>query len=207
VKPVILLDIDGVAANFIEGCKVPVKKITGRDFHHDDIDQFMIERALNLDEEQTKQLYDHVMAPGWCRSLPVYEGAKESVAELQTFAEVVPVTSHFWSSKHWVFERDEWILEHFGIHQKEVVHTHSKFRVDGDMLIDDKTSHLVAWKKKHPYGCAVRFLRAYNAKEDWRKPDGTSEFPNSDWGVVALDWPHLARFAKMHFGVEGGSSR
>lgn len=207
MKPVVLLDIDGVAANFIAGCLPYVYAITGHEHRHDDIDQYMIEKALGLDEEQTKRLYEHVCQEGWCRNLPPYEEAKTGVAELLSFADVVPVTAHFWSSKHWVYERGEWIVEHLGIPQTEIVHTHAKFRIDGDVLVDDKTAHLVKWKQHHPRGTAVRFLRNYNIHEDWRKPPGTSEFPNTDWGVVAQDWPHLVRFLKMHFGVDGGSSR
>lgn len=207
MRPEILLDIDGVAANFIAGCLPYIKDLTGRDHHHDDVDQFMIEKALGLDDGQTQALYARVASEGWCRALPAYEEAKGGVAELRTFADVIPVTSHFFSGKNWVYERDEWIVEHLGIAKTDIVHTHRKFQIDGDMLIDDKTAHLINWKKRHPRGCAVRLHRRYNAHEEWRMPAGTTEYPNTDYGVVAHDWAHLVRFAKMHFGIDGGSSR
>ncbi len=207
MKPEILLDIDGVAANFIAGCLPYIKDITGRDHSHDDVDQFMIEKALGLDDEQTKRLYERVASEGWCRNLPPYQEALEGVKELRSFADVIPVTAHFFTSKHWVAERDEWIVEHLGIAKTDVVHTHRKYQIDGDMLVDDKTSHLIAWKKRHHRGVAVRLHRRYNANDNWRMPPGTTEFPNTDYGVIAQDWPHLVRFAKMHFGVDGGSSR
>ncbi len=198
-KPEILLDIDGVAANFIAGCLPYVFAITGREHQHDDVDQFMIEQALGLDNEQTKKLYHHVMQEGWCRSLPAYEHAKESVARLREFAEVIPVTSHFFDSKHWVSERDEWILEHLGILKTDIIHTHRKYQIDGDILVDDKTSHLVKWAERHPRGCAVRFRRRYNQNEPW--PKQGAEYPNTDWGITVDDWPHLVRFCEAHFGL------
>ena len=54
----------------------------------------MIERALGMDEEQTAKLYKQVMTEGWCRALPAYEGAKEAVAEMRQYADVIPVTAH-----------------------------------------------------------------------------------------------------------------
>lgn len=166
-QPEVLLDIDGVAGNFIKGCLPIASRIVGRPVHHDDIDQFMIERSLGMDAEQTAELYKHVMEEGWCRSLPAYEGAKEAVAELRTFVTVVPVTAHFFSSKHWVYERDEWIVEHLGIPKTDIIHTHRKFQIDGDALVDDKVSHLSAWKRRHPQGHAVLFKRRYNEREGW----------------------------------------
>jgi len=165
MKPEVLLDIDGVAANFIEGCRPAAESIIGRTVHHDEIDQFMIERALGMDEAQTAELYKHVMTEGWCRSLPAYEGAKEAVNYIRQFADVIPVTAHFFDSKHWVHERDLWIVEHLGIPMTDIVHTHRKFQIDGDILIDDKISHIRSWIGRRPTKRAVLFQRKYNQNE------------------------------------------
>lgn len=165
MRPEVLLDIDGVAANFIKGCIPAAEAIIGRPVYHDDIDQFMIEKALGMSEDQTAELYKHVMTEGWCRSLPAYEGAKEAVAFMQQHADVIPVTAHFFSSKHWVYERDAWIIEHLGIAQTDIIHTHRKFQIDGDVLIDDKISHLRSWIGRRPTKRGVLFQRRYNAHE------------------------------------------
>lgn len=199
MKPVILLDIDGVAANFIAGCLPYIFDITGREHTHDDVDKFMIEKALGLDEEQTKRLYEHVCSEGWVRGLPPYEDAKAGVASLREFADVVPVTAPFWTSKHWVIERYEWILEQLGIPQIEVIHAHAKFRIAGDMLIDDKMSHLVTWANAphnvHSVGVPVLFKRRYNENE---------HFPvEIRQGYRVGDWQTLVHVAKTHFGFNG----
>lgn len=189
--PELLLDIDGVAANFIEGCRPTAERILGRPVHHDEVDQFMIERALGMDEEQTKELYRHVIEEGWCRSLPAYEGAKEAVAEIRTWMTVVPVTSHLFESRHWVFERDEWILEHLGIPKTDIVHTHRKFQVDGDVLVDDKPSHIKSWLERRPLKRAVLFNRRYNERE----------VLNVKLRVERIDgWPALVEYMRDVFG-------
>jgi 5'(3')-deoxyribonucleotidase len=165
MKPEILLDIDGVAANFIQGCIPIAEALVGRRVFHDDIDQFMIEHALGLGETQTVALYKAVMTEGWCRSLPAYEGAKEAVTFMREHATVIPVTAHFFDSKHWVYERDAWIIEHLGIPQTDIVHTHRKFQIDGDILIDDKISHLRSWIGRRPSKRGVLFQRRYNQAE------------------------------------------
>ncbi len=170
MRPEVLLDIDGVVANFIEGCRPLAEQLIGRSFHHDDIDQWFIEKALGMDEVQTKALYCQVMEEGWCRKLPVYEQARECVAKIREYATVIPLTAHFHDSKTWAWERDEWILEHFGIPKVDVIHTHRKFQVDGDVLIDDKTSHLQRWQARHPLGRSVLFRRKYNISEGWAGP-------------------------------------
>lgn len=194
MKPEILLDIDGVAANFIEGCIPAAENIIGRRVFHDDIDQFMIERALGMSEEQTAELYKYVMAEGWCRALPAYEGAKEAVAEMQKYATVIPVTAHFFASKHWVYERDAWIIDHLGIAQTDIIHTHRKFQIDGDVLIDDKVSHLTSWIARRPMKRGVLFKRRYNEKERW----------TSDFRIEVIDgWTALVEYLRDVFGWPG----
>ena len=204
MKRVVLLDIDGVAANFIEGCLPIIKEITGRDHAHDDVNQWLVEKALGLTDDETKTLYDRIVQPGWVRALPVYEGAKEGVARLREFAEVHPVTAHFYTCPHWVHEREAWILEHFGIPATDIVHTHAKHLVAGDVLVEDKTATLVKWMQRQHHGNAVRMRRKYNEGEDWKRPG--AEF-GGDWGVTVNDWPHLVRFLELRFGVDGGSTR
>jgi 5'(3')-deoxyribonucleotidase len=194
MKPTILIDIDGVPANFIAGCLPVVKEITGRDHVHDDVDQFMIEAALGLDEAQTKALYERVCSEGWVRDLPLYEGAREGVDALREFADVVPVTAPLWSSKYWVYERYEWILNQLGIHQRDVIHAHAKWRIHGDMLVDDKMAHLTAWATA-PHnrdGVPVLFRRKYNENEVWQ--------PGVERGYRVGDWPTLVHVARTYFG-------
>lgn len=188
-RPVVLLDVDGVSASFIAGALSVIKEITGRDHAHDDVHLPFIEKALGLSDGEARAMYAAVERQGWCRSLPVYEGAREGVAELSTFADVHPVTSHFLTSPYWAYERDEWIVENLGLPKESIVHTHSKHIIDGDIFVDDMTKHVIRWSARHPRGTAVLFRRRYNAGDEWQ-------------GVRVDDWPHLVRFARSRLGVD-----
>lgn len=175
-RPCVLLDIDGVAASFIDGALPFASTLTGRPHHHDDIDQMMMEKALGLTDDQTEAFYRHVSAEGWCRSIPVYPGAQEGIARLREFADVHPVTFQF-PSYYWVREREAWLKEHFDIDPNDVIHTNAKHRISGDVFVEDKTANLVKWKK-YQRGHGVLFRRRYNQNDSW------------DGGVVS-DWPSL----------------
>jgi len=165
-KPVLLLDIDGVAADLISACLPIVEKLTGRKHVHDDVDQWKIHHALSLSAEEITAFYEHFEHEGFCFNVPVYAGAKEGIARLRELCDVHPVTAPF-DAKFWTYERDRWLFKHFWIPREDVVHTYAKHLVTGDIFVEDKTSTLIKWREHHPNGYAVRFNRKYNANEDW----------------------------------------
>lgn len=183
-KKDLLLDLDGVARNFIAGTLPIVKDITGRDHRHDDVDQWRIEHALKLSAEEAAEMYERVAQEGWCRSLPPYEGSKEAIAQLSEIVNVYPVTAPF-SSRHWVPECEEWLVHHYGIHHHDVVHTNAKHIVYGHYFVEDKTSTLVKWRahwQRLGMPCTpILFSRRYNASDGWD-------------GVSVASWQELVRF-------------
>lgn len=187
-KPDLMLDLDGVARNFIAGTLPIVKETTGRDHHHDDVDQWRVEHALKLTAEETKLLYDQIAQPGWCRNLPPYEGAKEGIAQLRETCNVYPVTFQY-PSFWWVRECEEWLVEHFDIDPKHVIHTDAKYMVFGDYFVEDKTAALVAWRakwaKRGLVGTPVLFQRNYNKLDGWD-------------GALVSSWPELTSFVIAH---------
>lgn len=170
-KKRVLLDVDGVFANFILGALPYVHMITGRKFEHDDVNQFMIERALDLDTQETTELYRHVASEGWCQRLPAYEGAREAIVDWRSLAEVWAVTQPY-PSRHWAYERDTWLTEGFGFSIDDVLHVRSKAKhaIDGDVFVEDKTATLIEWQEHHPAGVGVLFERAYNRNDAWTGP-------------------------------------
>jgi 5'(3')-deoxyribonucleotidase len=182
MRPEILLDIDGVVASFVAKCLPHIETITGRTHTHDDVTEWYIEKALGLDDDQTAQLYKYVSTEGWCQDLPLIEEAKQSIATLRKYADVIPVTSHFFDSKTWAYDRDEWIVEHLGIPKTDIVHTHRKYQVDGDVLIDDKPSHLYAWCGRRPGKMGILFQQSYNTNEVI--PRGVNVMPIKGWPAL-----------------------
>jgi len=180
-KPDLLLDLDGVARNFIAGTLPLVKNITGRDHHHDDVDQWRVENALKLTPEQAKEMYTLVAQEGWCRSLPPYDGSKEGIAQLREVVNIYPVTFQF-PSLWWVRECEEWLVEHYSIDPNDVVHTNAKHITFGDYFVEDKTATLVKWRaywrKRGLEGKGIKFVRKYNVADEWN-------------GLVVHSWPEL----------------
>jgi 5'(3')-deoxyribonucleotidase len=187
-KPDLLLDLDGVARNFIAGALPIVKEVTGRDHHHDEVNQWRVEHALGLTSEETKLLYGSIASEGWCRSLPLYVGAKEGVAALREVVNVYPVTFQY-PSLWWVRECEEWLADQLSINPNDVIHTNAKHMVFGDFFVEDKTAALVTWREKWAkrglFGVPIQFQRKYNENDTWD-------------GARVTSWPELTSFVISH---------
>lgn len=170
MTPRALVDIDGVLRDFITGGLPLVERITGRVHQHDDVDQWAMEKALGLTDEESKIFYTIVSGEHFAYELPVYSGAVEAIAKLREHCEVIFVTAHFPGSKTWVHDTDRWLAKHFASDGHDVIHTNAKHAVSGDFLIEDKTSTLLKWRED-PRGHALplrrgmRLLRNYNRRE------------------------------------------
>jgi hypothetical protein len=165
----VILDVDGCKANFIAGALPIVREITGRDHHHDDVNQFMIEKALGLSDDERDRLYARVAEEGWCLGLPVYDGAREGVGRIRVAADQTWAVTQRFKSRTWVFERDQWLMEHLGFAYDEILHVPSiaKHAIDADILVEDKTSTLFQWKEAHPNGHGILVRRRYNENDGW----------------------------------------
>ena len=177
----ILLDIDGVCADFITPCLAAIKTYTGQEYTADAIDDWDIMKALCIPGTDAGAIYKSMQVPGLCLNIPVYEGAVAGVKRLRELGEVWAVTSPFGGS-HWMHERDQWLIEKLGFNKDDILHVRSntKHGITGDFLIEDKTSTLVKWCAHHPKGQGILFRRSYNERDGW---EGTSA--NTWDGIVA----------------------
>ncbi len=164
-KPRVLLDCDGILANFIDPCLEAIHEFTPERFTHDDVREWAIEKSLNISKDIWDQAYKRMQRPGFCSSIPLYPGAKEGVAALHKIADVYIVTSPL-GGPNWAHEREVWLKDNFNVPASNVASMSSKFIVSGDLFCDDKTSHLIQWSE-HQHGVAVRWERLYNAGDGW----------------------------------------
>lgn len=178
-KPCILLDVDGIFADFVTPCLDAVFAHTGKRFHHDDVTDWDIMKSLGINEETGKAIYKSMQVKDLCFNIPAYDGAREGVDRLRTWAEVIAVTSPF-GGEHWMHERDRWMVEKMGFHKDDVMHVRSarKYRVWGDAFVEDKTETLLKYREHHPDTLNVLFLRNYNKNDGWD-------------GYTADGWPRL----------------
>jgi 5'(3')-deoxyribonucleotidase len=183
--PRVLLDIDGVCADFVTPVLAAAGRMMGREFVLDDVHQWDILQAIGADAEVIAAVDRVIEQPGFCASLQVYPGVHEGLKQLRQYYEVVVVTSPF-TGPHWVAERDAWLRRELGFAKSDIVHTAGKRVCAGDVLIDDKDSTLVEWATYHPEGLPILF------DQPWNRKDVTTR--------RAMGWTHLVAMVRHHLG-------
>jgi len=143
MKPTVLLDCDGVLADFVSAALRIVKSLTGRYYSPETITTWEVFDSLPEDERVRSEVYRAMKAPGGCSNIPVYADALSGVKRLREIADVVAVTSPFKGSLTWAHEREVWLEKYFGI--SNVIHARDKRRVHGDFFVDDKPEHIREW--------------------------------------------------------------
>lgn len=160
----ILLDVDGVLADFVTPALEIVRNVTGAPVPEDALEDWDIFRAYPKDVQN--KFYDAFKCEGWCMGLEPYPGSQEGIALLERVADVYFVTSPM-HGPHWAYERTLWLKKYFGVPAKRVVHTNAKYLCVGDIFVDDKFDHVENWQKAHPHGCSVLWTQPYNRKNEW----------------------------------------
>ncbi len=168
----ILLDCDGILADFGTPALEALKFVTGVQHAHDDITEWDMMAALKVSKPHEEAAYQQMRRKGFCESIPVYRGAQEGVALLRRHFDVYVVTAPF-KGTYWAHERELWLRKHFDIVPEYIV------SIDGvgDALVEDKSSTLVTWSAAHPKGVPICWDRPYN-RHDW------TGFRTNDWNDV-----------------------
>lgn len=163
-KPIrVLLDIDGVVADFLTAALSVVHEVSGQLYRAEDLPTWDIWDHVGREHEGA--CYERYRAEGFCAGLQPYPGAVDGVQRLLSVAEVHVVTSPI-HGKHWYYERAEWVRQHLGIAPKQVLFTGHKEHVAGDILIDDRVLHVRKWADMHPLGVGIVWDQPYNRAED-----------------------------------------
>lgn len=161
-RPVVLLDVDGVIANFIEA-NLRWLWGYGIERYHNDVTAWDF-ASLDIKPDLHFEMKRRWSEPGFCAAIPPYDGAVEGVELLRERADVYAVTAPMCSSLTWQGERMEWLVGHFDFRRDHVISTAAKYLVRGDVLVDDKPSTVDAWAAAHPQGCGVVWAQPYNAE-------------------------------------------
>ncbi len=175
MRPTLLLDVDGPLANFTRSYLDAFEDVTGRAITVEQVDRFAINECPFFSDAATdmaipvaklrEMVESYVSLSGFCKDIPVQHGAPSAVARLSEVADVYALTSPWHSSRTWAYERTAWLWENFQIPAKRVVLTASKYLMRGDVLLDDRASHVEEWGKAWPDGDAVLFDMHHNKTE------------------------------------------
>jgi hypothetical protein len=163
----LLFDVDGPIANFSSHLLKQVgstKKLT-------DVVDWNIRKLLN--EEQSKKMtaiLNDSEATFWATQ-PVVRGAKMGMKKILAAGHTVHwVTSPWPSCRTWEATRREWLYKHFKAGFKDSSMVFGKWRITGDVLLDDKTEHVVEWRKLRAWDPDAALL--YDAPYNQDAPDG-----------------------------------
>lgn len=167
-RPLILLDCDGVLADFVTPALRVVAELGGPTVAHDDLTQYDIGQLLPA--ELRAEFWRRVAVPGFCAGLKPYPGALECVFGLREIGDVVCVTSPM-DAPHWAHERIYWLKEFFGFDRKTTISTSGKHWIAGDFLADDSIGHVDDWANHH--ASADGPLRGCLIKRPWNGGDTT----------------------------------
>jgi 5'(3')-deoxyribonucleotidase len=178
-KPVVLLDCDGVLANFDKGVIEFINSRTNSNLKESDITTYKIFDKYGGPILE-KEFYDFINEGGFCSHLEPYEEAIPAVIELQLISDLYIVTKPLWLSS-WVLERTEWLSNKFNIPRNKIVYTAAKHLVNGDIFVDDNFDNIKNWKQANPNKIAVLWDMPYN-KDDNAKKIGA--FRLSNWDML-----------------------
>lgn len=160
-KKIILVDMDGVIADFEQGFLHEWKK---KFPHHPYIPLEKRKTCRIIDDysnELGKDVESIYTAPGFFYSLPPIEGAKEALIKMQQSAhDVFICTKSISNFENCILEKYQWIAQHLGYEwTKKIIVARDKTLIYADFLIDDK-SEITGLKK--PYWKYVLFDKPYN---------------------------------------------
>lgn len=185
-RPRILVDCDGILADFVASALKLINDHTGEDHTHDEIVQWDVFKALG--KKDIEHILDNAVANGgFCAALEVLPGSVSAIEKLRRRGDVFIVTSPY-DAPNWVYERTRWLERHFGFHKKQIVNTSSKFVVSGDVLVDDSDKNLQEWLDHHSQGLALLWDRPWNRQAT---PDGVHR---------VNDWDTLIQRVDTHLG-------
>lgn len=165
-KPILLLDVDGVLADFVTATLRILNEKAGTNYNHDDVRTWDMFSSFPDHKHLADDVYEILKKAGGCYGIPPYDGSQDAVEALKVLVDIVVVTSPFNGSETWVHEREKWLEMLFDISHKNVIHTGRKELIEGDILVDDKVEHIYEWSNRHPEGHAILWGQRYNQEHN-----------------------------------------
>lgn len=174
----LLLDCDGILADFHSTYLGLINSYTGKSYVLDDIKDFSIEDSLDV-REYSDRIKNDFDVHDLCEYLEPILGSEEAVEYLNSKINVVIVTAPF-SSYKWVNQRYNWLRWNYNIDASNIIFTKNKTHINGDYFIDDSLDNCVKWAVTHTQNICMLWDRPWNRKNRVRLPDNLKIIDNWD---------------------------
>lgn len=161
-RPLVLLDVDGVLADFVSWYLDLARRVTGREYDPALVTQWDVAAAIGLTAGESGRVTELLHRPEYVLAMRPLPGAVEGVAALREVADIHVATSPWPGHPTWASERAEWLRRHFRISHKDVTHTSAKHLLRGACLVDDKPEHCADYARHNPDRYAVLWDQPYN---------------------------------------------
>lgn len=172
MKPLVLLDCDGILSDYVGAVLDFIEQQTGERPTRESISTWNIWESIP-DKELEDAFDEHARSAGFCEELKPFADALRGFPLLEAVADIHIVTSPYDGSPTWTHERSAWLERYFGVHRHRVHHIGAKHLTRGDYLVDDKPKNVRDWllnRRDHYLGHALLWDTPHNRLDDglWR---------------------------------------
>lgn len=183
-KPILVLDCDGVLADWHEHAFYILNKLLNSNYSVNDLKEWDIDELLEDSSISKNKFWEAINSSTMVQDLNPYKEALIGVAKLKEIADIYVCTSPMVNYPNWIIQRNKWLNKHFDINPKKVIHTSAKYLVSANIFVDDHPNNIQKWIDRQN-GIAVLWKRGYNANHEY-----------ANRAVYTNDWNDLIRIVR-----------
>lgn len=184
MKPLFLLDVDGVICDIISAICAYVNKYyesqeEPRRIYSGNFTEYRFEDCPELTTHDVNIIGQYLAHTSHIEMRP-YPGADKFVDNLLQMGDVAVVTTPWPPNKRWAEWRKLWLITHFRELAEKTIFTCDKSAVAGDILIEDCVGNASVWTRANPNGTALLLERPWNVGAKKAPPWATFFSPSYD---------------------------
>ena len=150
-KPVLLLDMDGIIADFnLYSIQTYNRLFPNAKLDEKNVNNYIGDHEVIHPSIDPKALRRPYKDPGAFINLPVMIGSQAAIEELEELFDIYVVTTQYYGNPTCVHEKHVWLQRHFPSIADKGIFTKHKSMVKGDILVDDRPANLAAYKAANP---------------------------------------------------------
>jgi len=158
-----LCDVDDVLTPFVQRL-LPLVQVVKPDFRLEDLDPDVWDLFSTLTRSQRNLLFAVMERPGFCSKFQMSAGSWDAITRLRKLGcDIYAVTAPN-DFPYWASERVAWLDDRYCITPDHVILTQAKYLIRGDLFLDDRPEHVVAWAKENPQGRAMLWTTEHNKR-------------------------------------------